>query len=123
MLLYEQLPSLAKHLFEDLNLQLEVYSVRWFFSMFCIDLPFEYAQSVLDLYILDQVNVLIRISLAIFSLLAAPLSMTKDQEEAHSILQNISNDQSFMSMSKAAFFNLACSFDIPAEILSLLQRE
>ena len=43
MLFFEQLPSLAKHLLVDLQISLEVYTARWFFAMFCIDLPIEYA--------------------------------------------------------------------------------
>ena len=72
------MPSLAQHLVDDLGLSLEVYTVRWFFSMFCIDLPLSYAQAVLDLFFLDQFKVLIRVSLAIFSVLACSLSRAKD---------------------------------------------
>lgn len=53
MLLFEQLPSLAEHLIVDLGLDLQMYTVRWFLSLFFIDLPFEYAQSVLDLFLID----------------------------------------------------------------------
>lgn len=70
MLLFEQLPSLASHLIVDLQMQLDIYTVRWFFSMFCIDLPLSYAQTVQDLFLLDQFKVLIQVSLAIFSVLA-----------------------------------------------------
>ena len=38
--------------------------------MFSIDLPFTYAQTILDLYLLDQFRVLIRVALALLSVLA-----------------------------------------------------
>ncbi len=86
MLLFEQLPSLAEHLFVDLGLSLEVYTVRWFFSMFCIDLPASYAHTVLDIFLMDQFKVLIKVSLAIFSVLASQLSCATSQERVHAIL-------------------------------------
>ena len=64
----------------DLGLNLEVYTVRWYFSAFCIDLPLDYAQTVLDLFLIDQFKVFIRVSLAIFSVLACQLSRAKDVE-------------------------------------------
>lgn len=78
MLLFEQLPSLAEHLFTRLGLDLQVYTVRWFLSVFFIDLPLDYAQTVLDLFLIDQFKVLIKVTLAIFSVLACRLSRAVD---------------------------------------------
>ena len=91
--------------------------------MFCIDLPLAYAQTVLDLFVLDQFRVLIKVSLALFSVLACQLSRAKDQEEVHGIFQNLAQTDGFLSMTQQTFFNLAASFDVPLEILTLLERE
>ena len=123
MLFYEQLPSLAQHLLIDLQISLDVYTVRWFFSMFCIDLPLSYAQTVLDLFLLDQFRVLIRVSLALLSVLASQLSLAKDQEEVHAIMQNLSREEGFSQMTQSTFFNLVSSFEVPTEILYLLEHE
>ena len=123
MLLFEQLPSLAEHLIVDLGLDLQMYTVRWFLSLFFIDLPFEYAQSVLDLFLIDQFKVLIKVSLAIFSVLACQLSRANDQEEVHTILLNIAHEDGFKQMPQSTFFNLAAQFDIPMDIFSLLDKQ
>lgn len=121
MLLFEQMPSLASHIVDDLGLSLEVYTVKWFFSMFCIDLPLSYAQVVLDLFLLDQFKVLIQVSLAIFSVLASTLSLTKDQEEVHYVMQNLADEEGFKQMSQSTFFNLASQFELPFDILNFLE--
>ena len=74
VILFEQMPQLAEHIIDDMEVNLDVYTVRWFFSMFSIDLPFEYAQTLLDFYMFDQSEILIRTALAIFSLLSFKLS-------------------------------------------------
>ena len=69
VILFEQMPELAEHIIDKMEVNLDVYTVRWFFSMFNIDLPFSYAQAVLDLYMFDQTEILVRTTLAIFSVL------------------------------------------------------
>ena len=123
MLLFEQLPSLAEHLIVDLGLDLQMYTVRWFLSLFFIDLPFEYAQSVLDLFLIDQFKILIKVSLAIFSVLACQLSRASDQEEVHTILLNIVQEDGFTQMPQSTFFNIAAQFDIPLDIFALLEKQ
>ena len=70
VILFEQMPELAEHVIDKMEVNLDVYTVRWFFSMFNIDLPFSYAQAVLDLYMFDQTEILVRTTLAIFSVLS-----------------------------------------------------
>jgi len=41
--------------------------------MFCVDLPIDCAQTVLDLFIVDGVIVLVRTALAIFNVLESAL--------------------------------------------------
>ena len=54
IILFEQMPTLADYVLNKMEVSLDIYTVRWFFSMFNIDLPFAYAQTVLDLYMFDQ---------------------------------------------------------------------
>ena len=49
----EQLSSLCRVLIDRFELDIEVFTVKWFMSMWCVDLPFEYAITVLELYLLD----------------------------------------------------------------------
>ena len=72
------MPQLAEHVLDRMEVNLDVYTVRWFFSMFNIDLPFPYAQTVLDFYMFDQAEVLVRVTLAIFSALSFTLSKTNE---------------------------------------------
>ena len=61
-------------------MDLEVYTVRWFFSMWCIDLPLDYALTILDLFQIDLQTTLVRISLSIFLILAPEIKLARDQE-------------------------------------------
>ena len=53
---------------------------------------------MLDLFLIDQFKILIKVSLAIFSVLACQLSRATDQEEVHTILLNIVNEDGFAQM-------------------------
>lgn len=48
-ILYQMMPALMKHL-ADISFDLSIYTVKWFFTLFAIDLPFHYVQQVIDLY-------------------------------------------------------------------------
>lgn len=72
------MPKLADFVLNKMEVNLDIYTVRWFFSMFNIDLPFTYAQTILDLYMFDQTDVLIRTTLALFKVLKPKLLHTLD---------------------------------------------
>jgi hypothetical protein len=55
------------------NYILEIHSVRWFLSLFCVDLPLQSAKTVLDLYIIDGPIVFVRAALAMFKVLEAAI--------------------------------------------------
>jgi hypothetical protein len=48
------MPDIAYILLDRFKVDLEVYTVKWLFSMWSIDLPFDYSMTVLDLYLIDQ---------------------------------------------------------------------
>jgi len=41
----------------------------------------------------------------------------------HTVLQNVTDNPSFNKLTHHAFFNLVSSFDIPVDILNLLERQ
>ena len=116
------MPQLAEHIFDAMEVNLDVYTVRWFFSMFSIDLPFTYAQTVLDFYMFDQSEILVRTTLAIFSVLSFKLSQTTDQETVHEILKEVSSQDDFMHMPQRSFFDMAYQFDISQAMLKELEH-
>lgn len=59
-------------------------------------------------------------SLAIFSVLASTLSLAKDQEDVHYIMQNLADEEGFKEMSQSTFFHLASQFELPFEIVDFL---
>ena len=61
--------ALCSRMIGGANYILEIHSVRWFLSMFCVDMPLDCAKNVLDLYIIDGPIVFIRTALAIFKVL------------------------------------------------------
>ena len=57
----------------EANFLVEMNAVRWFLSFFCVDLPIDSAQTVLDLFIIDGPIVLLRTGLAILSVLESAI--------------------------------------------------
>ncbi len=86
VLLYETHPQLAKH-FHKFEFDLSVYSVKWFFSVFCIDLPEEFVFQILDFYQYEQSAVFVRVALTMLILLAPRLLETTCIEQLHEILR------------------------------------
>jgi hypothetical protein len=80
VLMRDLMPELAKKLLDKFEIDIEVYTVKWFFSMWSIDLPFEYAMTVLDLYLIDQQKTLIRVALSLLATLSEELKDAKDAE-------------------------------------------
>jgi len=83
--------DLGGHL-RNLNFDISVYIVKWFFSFFCIDLPQEYVLQILDFYQYEQTAVLIRVALTIFLLLAPKLLEAQTEEDLHEILRKPYNN-------------------------------
>ncbi len=57
-------PTLTKHL-TKIGFDLSIYTVRWFFTMFAVDLPYNYVQQILDFYQYEQTAVFVRIAVFI----------------------------------------------------------
>ena len=89
------MPKLADFVLNKMEVSLDIYTVRWFFSMFNIDLPFSYSQTVMDLYMFDQSEVLIRTTLALFKVLQPKILSTSDSESLHEILKEVSCNLDF----------------------------
>ena len=79
------MPDLARH-FEAQSVDLEIYTVKWFFTLFTITLPFEYCLQVIDLYLLEQSAVLVRLSLTVLYMLRKKL-LSATAEQMHEILK------------------------------------
>lgn len=87
--LYKEMPALALHLFEQLDFNLEVYTVRWFFSLFCIDLPVDLVLRILDMYLVQSFDIFPRASLAIFKRVQLELLACRDLEETNWVLRSL----------------------------------
>ncbi len=57
-------PTLTKHL-TKIGFDLSIYTVRWFFTMFAVDLPYNYVQQILDFYQYEKTAVFVRIAVFI----------------------------------------------------------
>ena len=122
VILFEQMPKLADFVLNKMEVSLDIYTVRWFFSMFNIDLTFTYSQTVLDLYMFDQSEVLIRTTLALFKVLQPKILSTPDSESLHDILKEVSSNLDFKMQAKSEFFATAYNFDLPTTVLKELEE-
>jgi hypothetical protein len=98
-------PKLAKHL-TILGIDISIYTVKWFFTLFALDLRPEFVESILDLYLYEQLAVLVRFSITILTLLAPKLIMCTDIDSVHQILRRPMNHLKDMH-TKSSFFFIA----------------
>ena len=116
VLICEQMPRLSEHLFNNLQINLEIYTVRWFLSLFCIDLPIEYSAALFDLYLHEKTQVLVRVALTLLARYQNDIMRTTDQEEVHRIMTSIHEDASLTRETLPQFFKEAMSLDIPSQV-------
>lgn len=60
------MPALADHL-SNLNIPTDIYAANWFITMFCYDLNIDLVCCILDLFLLEGIKSLLRVSLALLS--------------------------------------------------------
>ena len=93
-LLQLHLPYVSLRLTE-FGLDLEIYTVRWIFSMFSTDLPFSYAVTLLDIIMLEPKTAILKVSLAIFFFLEKDVLDTRDTCELNEVLKGFRKDKRF----------------------------
>lgn len=60
------LPALADY-FKRNKIPTDIYATNWFMTMFCCDLNIDLVLCILDLFLLEGIKALIRVSLALLS--------------------------------------------------------
>lgn len=73
------MPDLAEH-FKKLKIPTDIYAANWFITMFCCELSMDLVFCILDVFLLEGIKSLIRVSLAILSCLHDRLLQMNDEE-------------------------------------------
>ena len=81
-LLKEIHPVLSEHLLK-LDFDFSIYSVKWFLSLFCIDLPESFVFQMLDFYQYEQSAIFVRVAITMLFLLAPFILNANSNEELH----------------------------------------
>jgi hypothetical protein len=73
------MPHLANH-FKKLKIPTDIYAANWFITMFCCELSMDLVFSILDIFLLEGIKSLLRVSLALLSYLHDRLLKMNDEE-------------------------------------------
>jgi len=73
------MPELANH-FKKLKIPTDIYAANWFITMFCCELSMDLVFSILDIFLLEGIKSLLRISLALLSYMHDRLLKMNDEE-------------------------------------------
>jgi hypothetical protein len=90
MFISSYLPKLSAH-FEKHKIPTDIYAANWFITMFCYDLSIDLVLCILDLFLLEGKKSLIRISLALLSILEEKL-LEMNYEECMVFLSHSNKD-------------------------------
>jgi hypothetical protein len=66
------IPDLANH-FKRLKIPTDIYAANWFITMFCYELSLDLVFCILDIFLLEGIKSLIRISLALLQYMESQL--------------------------------------------------
>jgi len=73
------MPELADH-FKKLKIPTDIYAANWFITMFCCELSMDLVFSILDIFLLEGIKSLLRVSLALLSYMHDRLLNMNDEE-------------------------------------------
>ena len=68
MFMMAYIPDLAAH-FKTLRIPTDIYAANWFITMFCYELSLDLVFCILDVFLLEGIKSLIRVSLALLKFL------------------------------------------------------
>ncbi|ETO27521.1 GTPase activating protein [Reticulomyxa filosa] len=95
-------PVLAKHL-TTLQIGPELYSSKWFITIYCYDFPFETAMRIWDCFLSEGIKLIFRIGLALLKQNEKELIATSDLGEALTSLQMLPKSVDTQQIIKLAF--------------------
>ena len=72
MFMQSYLPDLSDH-FRRNKVPTDIYAANWFITMFCYDLNIDLVLCILDVFLLEGIKSLIRVSLALLSFIEKKL--------------------------------------------------
>jgi hypothetical protein len=84
------IPALSDH-FKRNKIPTDIYAANWFITMFCYDLNIDLVLSILDLFLLEGIKSLIRVSLALLSFLEKRI-LEMNYEESMEYLSHSNKD-------------------------------
>lgn len=79
VLMQQYLPELEQHM-RRLRIPTDIYAANWFITMFCYELSLDLVFCILDVFLLEGIKSLLRISLALLKCMETQLlNMTYDE--------------------------------------------
>lgn len=66
------LPNLSEHM-KKLKIPTDIYAANWFITMFCYELNLDLVFCIVDIFLLDGIKSLLRISLALLSFMESKI--------------------------------------------------
>lgn len=110
------MPDLADH-FKKLKIPTDIYAANWFITMFCYELSMDLVFCIVDVFLLEGIKSLIRVSLALLKCLKDKL-IEMNYEEC---MEFLSHCQKEIELDSQTLLETAFSFKITKSLLSDLE--
>ena len=110
------LPRLADHL-KYLKIPTDIYAANWFITMFCYELSLDLVFCILDVFLLEGIKSLIRVSLALLKAMQDDLLQMSYDE----CMEFLSHCQKDIQLDSQTLLETAFSFKISNSLLQDLE--
>lgn len=132
VLMQQYLPELEQHM-RRLRIPTDIYAANWFITMFCYELSLDLVFCILDVFLLEGIKSLLRISLALLKCMETQLlNMTYDecmvylshcQKELEIDSQTLLREAYTFKISNRLLQDIEDFFQIQAKLVAPLNKE
>ena len=114
--MWNYIPDLAAH-FRSLKIPTDIYAANWFITMFCYELSLDLVFCILDVFLLEGIKSLLRVSLALLKFLEDKL-LDMNYDECMVFLSHCQKD---IELDSQTLMETAFSFKITNSLLQDLE--
>ena len=110
------LPLLSEH-FKKLRIPTDIYAANWFITMFCYELSLDLVFCILDVFLLDGIKSLLRVSLALLKFME-PILLDMNFDECMVYLSHCQKD---LELDSQTLLQTAYTFKVTKKLLEELE--
>jgi len=88
-LLHKFMPKVHAHINDTLQIAPPLYTSKWFITVFCYELPFDFVYRIWDIYLYEGIKFVFRVALALIKINESQILRIREFEQGMKFLQNI----------------------------------